>query len=171
MDEIINKVASSDLQVFDLEEYYPSGIRTQIDISEWLLEGYILKEKNFRETLKFHDWKQYENHFVAIYCATDAIIPTWASILVAVYLSPFAKKVVAGTLYDLETALYFEIIPTIDYSKFQDKSVILKVVQKNQFHKALTSWQFKNCNLLPKALCMVKLVRLFRYSRKINRLI
>lgn len=130
MDEIINKVASSDLQVFDLEEYYPSGIRTQIDISEWLLEGYILKEKNFRETLKFHDWKQYENHFVAIYCATDAIIPTWASILVAVYLSPFAKKVVAGTLYDLETALYFEIIPTIDYSKFQDKSVILKGCSK-----------------------------------------
>ena len=130
MDEIINKVANSDLQVFDLEEYYPSGIRTQIDISEWLLEGYILKEKNFRETLKFHDWKQYENHFVAIYCATDAIIPTWASILVAVYLSPFAKKVVAGTLYDLETALYFEIIPTIDYSKFQDKSVILKGCSK-----------------------------------------
>ena len=130
MDEIINKVANSDLQVFDLEEYYPSGIRTQIDISEWLLEGYILKEKNFRETLKFHDWKQYENHFVAIYCATDAIIPTWASILVAVYLSRFAKKVVAGTLYDLETALYFEIIPTIDYSKFQDKSVILKGCSK-----------------------------------------
>ena len=130
MDEIINKVANSNLQVFDLEEYYPNGIRTQIDISIWLLEGYILKEKDFREALKIHDWKQYENHFVAIYSATDAIIPTWASILVAVYLSPFAKKVVFGTLYDLETALYLEIIPTIDYSKFQDKSVILKGCSK-----------------------------------------
>ncbi|WP_293875470.1 DUF2480 family protein [Flavobacterium sp.] len=130
MNEIINKVANSNLQVFDLEEYYPSGIRTQIDISKWLLEDYILKEIFFRETLKTHDWKQYENHFVAIYCATDAIIPTWASILVTVYLAPYAKKVVAGTLYDLETALYFEIIPTIDYSKFQDKPVILKGCSK-----------------------------------------
>ena len=27
--------------VFDLEDYYPKGIRTQIDISQFLLEGFI----------------------------------------------------------------------------------------------------------------------------------
>ena len=130
MDEIINKVANSALEVFDLEDYYPSGIRTQIDISQWLIEGFLLKEKDFREALKNHDWKQYENHFVAIHCSTDAIIPAWATILVAVYLFPFTKKVVTGNLSDLETALYQEIIPTIDYSKYQDKPVILKGCSK-----------------------------------------
>lgn len=129
-DEIINKVADSALEVFDLEDYYPSGIRTQIDISQWLYEGFLLKEKDFREALKNHDWKQYENHYVAINCSTDAIIPAWATILVTVYLAPFAKKIVTGNLSDLETALYQEIIPTLDFSSYQDKPVILKGCSK-----------------------------------------
>jgi hypothetical protein len=130
MDEIVNKVANSVLEVFDLEDYYPSGIRTQLDISQWLLDGFLLKEKDFRESLKNHDWSQFQNHFVAIYCSTDAIIPAWASILVTVYLSPFAKKVVVGNLTDLETSLYQEILPTLDYSKYQDKPIILKGCSK-----------------------------------------
>jgi hypothetical protein len=130
MDEIINKVANSALEVFDLEDYYPSGIRTQIDISQWLFEGFLLKEKDFREALKNHDWSQYQNHFVAIHCSTEAIIPAWASILVTVYLTPFAKKVVHGNLIDLETALYQEIIPQLDFSKYLNKPVILKGCSK-----------------------------------------
>jgi len=130
MDEIVNKVANSVLEVFDLEDYYPSGIRTQLDISQWLLDGFLLKEKDFREALKNHDWSQFQNHFVAIYCSTDAIIPAWASILVTVYLSHFAKKVVFGNLIDLETSLYQEILSTLDYSKYQDKPIILKGCSK-----------------------------------------
>ncbi|MCF8322577.1 MAG: DUF2480 family protein [Flavobacterium sp.] len=130
MDEIVNKVANSVLEVFDLEDYYPSGIRTQLDISQWLLDGFLLKEKDFREALKNNDWPQFQNHFVAIHCSTDAIIPAWASILVTVYLSPFAKKVVVGNLTDLETSLYQEILSTLDYSKYQDKPVILKGCSK-----------------------------------------
>ena len=130
MDEIVNKVANSVLEVFDLEDYYPVGIRTQIDISQWLYEGFLLKEKDFRLALKNHDWKQYQNHFVAIHCATDAIIPAWAAILVTTHVAPFAKKVVSGNLNDLETALYQEILPTLDYSKYQDKPIILKGCSK-----------------------------------------
>ncbi|MEK8178962.1 DUF2480 family protein [Flavobacterium buctense] len=130
MDEIINRVANSVLEVFDLEDYYPNGIRTQIDISQWLLEGFILKEKDFREALKNHDWAQYQNHFVAIHCSTDAIVPAWATILVATQVTPFAQKVVSGNLNDLETALYQEILPTLDYTPYQDKPVIIKGCSK-----------------------------------------
>ena len=129
-DEIINKVANSVLEVFDLEDYYAKEIRTQIDISQWLYEGFLLKEKDFREALKNHDWSQYENHYVAIHCSTDAIIPAWASILVTIHVFPFAKKVVSGNLQDLETSLYQEILSTIDYSKYQDKPVIIKGCSK-----------------------------------------
>ena len=131
-DEIINKVANSVLEVFDLEDYYAKEIRTQIDISQWLYEGFLLKEKDFREALKNHDWSEYENHYVAIHCSTDAIIPAWASILVTIHVSPFAKKVVSGNLQDLETSLYQEILSTIDYSKYQDKPVIIKGCSKKQ---------------------------------------
>ena len=104
--EIINKVANSKLEVFDLEEHYQIGIRREIDIAQWLFEGFLLKEKGFRAALKDHDWTQYNNCYVAINCSTDAIIPTWASILVTVYVAPFAKKVVSGNLENLETSIY-----------------------------------------------------------------
>jgi hypothetical protein len=130
MDEIINRVANSTLEVFDLEDYYPSGIRTQIDISQWLYEGFLLKEKDFREALKNHDWFQYQNHFVAINCSTDAIIPAWASILVATHLTPFAQKIILGTVSELESALYQEILSRLDYSAYQEKPVIIKGCSK-----------------------------------------
>ncbi|WP_298117620.1 DUF2480 family protein [Flavobacterium sp.] len=129
-EEIINKVANSVLEVFDLEDYYPNGVRTQIDISQWLYEGFLLKEKDFREALKNHDWSQYQGHLVAVNCSTDAIIPAWASILVTVYVSPLARKVVLGNLSDLDTLLYQEVLTDIDYSIYQDKPVILKGCSK-----------------------------------------
>lgn len=130
MEEIINRVANSVLEVFDLEDYYPKGIRTQIDISQWLYEGFLLKEKDFREALKNHDWSDYQDHFVAIHCSTDAIIPAWASILVTTHVAPFAQKVILGTVSDLESALYQEILSKLDYSAYQDKPVIIKGCSK-----------------------------------------
>ncbi len=130
MDEIVNKVANSALEVFDLEDYYSKGIRTQIDISQWLFEGFILKEKDFRETLKNHDWSQYQDHLVAIHCSTDAIIPAWASILVTSHLLPFVRKAILGNLSDLESSLYQDILSKIDYSNYLDKSIILKGCSK-----------------------------------------
>lgn len=130
MDEIINKVANSSLQVFDLEDYYPDGIRTQIDISQWLEHGFLLKEKEFRDALKNHDWSVYKNHFVAIYCSTEAILPAWATILVTVHLQPFAKKIFLGQKSEIDTYLYQDILSQIDYSIYKDKPVILKGCSK-----------------------------------------
>lgn len=126
MNEIINKVANSSLEVFDLEDYYPNGIRSQIDISQWLIEGFLLKEKDFREALKNHDWSQYKDHYVAVFCSTDAIIPSWATILVTLQLAPFAKKVISGTVNQIDDALYAEILSKIDYTVYQDKPLIIK---------------------------------------------
>ncbi|WP_298224232.1 DUF2480 family protein [Flavobacterium sp.] len=129
-EEIINRVANSALEVFDLEDYYTKGIRSQLDISQWLLEGFLLKEKDFREALKSYDWTQYQNQYVAVYCSTDAIVPAWAMILVSLHLKPYAAKTVTGSLEDLETALYQEVLPTLDYTSYKDKPVILKGCSK-----------------------------------------
>ncbi len=130
MDEIVNKVANSVLEVFDLEDYYPNGIREQIDMSQWLIEGFLLKEKEFRLLLEAYNWSQYQDQYVALYCSTDAILPKWAKILVTMYLTPFAKKIVNGTIEDLDAALYEEILLNIDYSFYQNKPVIIKGCSK-----------------------------------------
>lgn len=125
-EEIVNRVANSALQVFDLEDYYPEGKRTALDISGWLWEGFVLREKDFREALKNHDWQQYEGQYVALHCSTDAIVPAWAYMLVTVHLQPYAKKIVQGRPQDLDVLLYSNILNKLDYSSYEGKPVIIK---------------------------------------------
>ncbi|PTM04133.1 MAG: hypothetical protein DA405_08250, partial [Bacteroidetes bacterium] len=92
MEEIKNKVAESGLITLSLEDYYPRGPRLSVDISPWLYEGLILREKDFRAYLKEHDWEQYAGAYVALYCSADAIVPQWAYMLLASHLQSIAKK-------------------------------------------------------------------------------
>ncbi|WP_298546963.1 DUF2480 family protein [uncultured Aquimarina sp.] len=126
-EEIINRVANNkNLITFDLEEYYPNGERVLFDIKDWLYEGFILREKDFRKHVSDHDWSQYQNKYVALSCSTDAIIPGWAYLLLTSSLMPFAKKVAVGSLENLETILYTSIINALDVSEYQDKLLIIK---------------------------------------------
>ncbi len=126
-DEIINKIASNKkLVTFDLEDFYPEGARIAFDIQEWLYEGLILKEKEFRQHVSTHDWSQYKGAYLAFYCATDAIVPGWAYILLTSSAMAFTKKVVVGTLQDLETIIYTQIIDVLDVTPYQDKLIIIK---------------------------------------------
>ena len=124
--EIINRVSNSKLITFDLEDFYPNGDRLLFDIKDWLLEGLVLREKDFREKAAKYDWSVHKDQYVALTCSTDAIIPAWAFMLLATYLQPYAKKVVVGDLQSLETTLYTEIIQNLDVSDLQDKPVIIK---------------------------------------------
>jgi len=124
--EIINRVANSKLVVVDLEDYYPKGNRVILDIKDWLFEGLVLREKDFREQVANHDWSQYDNEYVALTCTSDAIVPAWAFMLLTMHLQPYAKKVVIGSLEQLETSLYQDIINRLDITEFVDKSLIIK---------------------------------------------
>jgi hypothetical protein len=126
MSEIVNRVAQSKLVTFDLEEYYPEGTRLQLDIKEWLFEDLILKEKEFRNQIDLHNWEQYKDAYVALYCSSEAIIPGWAFMLISTKLQPYAKKVVLGSLEDLETTIFQSIIENLEISDFKDKPVIIK---------------------------------------------
>lgn len=129
-DEIVNKVAQSKLITFNLEDHYSQGNRVVLDIKDWLFEGFILKEKEFRAFVDAHDWSQYEGAYVAMQCSTDAIVPGWAYLLLSVKLSGIAKKAIQGTLVDLETSIYQSIIEGIDVSEYQDKLIIIKGCSK-----------------------------------------
>jgi hypothetical protein len=126
MEDIINRVSNSKLRTFDLEEIYPEGERVVFDIKDWLFHEIILKEKDFRESVNTHNWSQYKNCFVAVSCSADAIIPSWAFMLIASELTPFANKVVIGSLELLETVIYQELIGFLDLKDFADKPVIIK---------------------------------------------
>lgn len=128
--EIINRVANSKLVVFDLEDYYPQGKRILFDIKDWLFEGFVLREKDFRAQVLEHDWSQYQDDFVALTCSTDAIVPDWAYMLLSINLEPFAKTTVLGNLETLEASLYQDIINNLDITTYKDKPVIIKGCSK-----------------------------------------
>ena len=125
-EEIVNRIANSQLVTIDLEDYYPVGKRIVFDLSIWLHEGLILIEKSFREKIELHDWTAYSNSYVALTCKTDAIIPSWAYLLITTKLSPFTNKVVVGNLEMLETVIYQDIISKMTVAAYVDKPIIIK---------------------------------------------
>lgn len=124
--EIVNRVANSGLVNFDLEAYYPKGQRQIIDLKDWLFEGLILKEKDFRQAVKDYDWAQHQDQYVAIDCSADAIVPVWSYMLISNAISPYAKKVIKGNLENLESLIFHELINTLDIIPFKNQRVIVK---------------------------------------------
>jgi TATA-box binding protein (TBP) (component of TFIID and TFIIIB) len=125
-ENIVNKVASSGLITLNLEEYYHQGERVVYDLKENLFHGLILREKDFREFIKTHDWTAYSGKNVAIICSADAIVPTWAYMLLANRLKPFAHEVVFGGPEVLEAVLFTRALSKIDISVYKDERVVIK---------------------------------------------
>ena len=123
---IENKVANSGLITISLEEFHQKGDRVLFDIKPLLWQELALKEKDFRSFIKQHDWCQYQNNFVAITCSADAIVPTWAYMLVAIALQPYVKKVIFGNLSDLERELFIDAVNLFDLNSITNKRVLVK---------------------------------------------
>ena len=125
-ESIVNKVAKSPIVTIDLEDFKTEEIKTFVDIAQWLDEGLVLREKEFRNLLKNHDWSQYTNQYVALGCSSEIILPAWTTLLVTSYLSQYAKTVVLGSIIDLEKNLFFDKIKGLDLKPFENKPVIIK---------------------------------------------
>lgn len=126
MEEIINKVASSGIVSIDLETFYVEGERVIFDIKPHLFHELILKEKDFREFVKINDWSIYKDKFVGIVCTADAVVPTWAYMLLTLAMEPFAKKVFFGDLTAVEGFLFAEKLAAIDPLEYKDARIVIK---------------------------------------------
>lgn len=130
MEEIVNRVATSGLVSLDLETLHTHGARMVYDLKDNLFHGLMLKEKDFRQFLKSHDWEQYRGALVAVQCSADAIIPSWAYMLVSLHLQPVARAVVCGSLEILEQTLFRNAIDALDVEAYRDKKIVVKGCSK-----------------------------------------
>ncbi|MBN8578762.1 MAG: DUF2480 family protein [Cyclobacteriaceae bacterium] len=131
-DEIVNKVSKSALVTFDLETLYTPGERVLFDVKPLLFQELILREKDFRNFIKDHNWAAYSNKHIAITCTADAIVPTWAYMLLASALQPYAQVIVVGSLQDLETRLFEAALNKIDWQEFTNAKVVVKGCSKRE---------------------------------------
>jgi len=125
-EDFVNKVAQSGLVTLDPAAFYPAGERVVYDIKDNLFQGLILREKDFREFVKEHDWTQYEGRNVGITCSEDAIVPAWAYMLLANRMAPYAREVVFGNAEVLETVLFEKEMAKIDVEQYRDQRIVIK---------------------------------------------
>ena len=125
-ENIVNKVAQSGLVSYDLASIRPEGERMLYDIKDNLFHGLMLKEKDFRTFVKDHDWSQYQDKHIAIICSSDAIVPTWAYMLLATKFSEYAQTVYFGNLDELENFLFSRAIDNLDVEQFRDQKIVIK---------------------------------------------
>ena len=123
---LINRVANSGLMTIDLEQFFPTKQIFVFDIKDYLFHGLILKEKDFREALKNHNWSQYEKGVLCVYCSTDAIIPVWAYMLISSSAGAFEIEVYTGNKEEYLKHYYKQYISSIDGSQYQDQRVVIK---------------------------------------------
>jgi hypothetical protein len=86
----------------------------------------MLREKDFREFVKEHDWSAYTGKHVGVICSADAIVPTWAYMLLANKLAPYAASVVFGDLETLETVLFQQNLDKLELEKYRDQRIVIK---------------------------------------------
>ncbi|HCX23970.1 MAG TPA: hypothetical protein DHN29_18760 [Cytophagales bacterium] len=126
MEEIVNRVANSSLVSLDFDEFIDQSEQAFFDIKDGLFQGMILREKDFRTYIKEYDWSQYQGKNVGVYCSVDAIVPTWAYMLVATKLDGVANKMVFGQQAELEKELIDEAISQILQKELRDAKVVIK---------------------------------------------
>ena len=130
MSELINRVATSSILSINMEEFYPQEERVVFDLKPFLFQELILREKEFRQVLKELDWSVYNDKWVAVTCTADAIVPTWAFMLVCTYLENKARGYVLGSLENLEQHVAETALANIDFTQFENRPVVVKGCSK-----------------------------------------
>lgn len=123
---LVNRVDQSGIVTIDLEKYYPGRAVMSFDLKDHLFQGLILREKDFRETLKNIDWQKYSDAVLCVYCSSDAIIPVWAYMLVSASAAPVAYEVFTGTPQEWLQKHYSSVISGLDINQFTDKRIVIK---------------------------------------------
>lgn len=123
---LVNRIANSGLITLKPEEWVPGYSPEVFDLKDFLFQGLILKEQEFRDKLKHHDWQQYKEKTLCVYCSADAIVPSWAYMLIASYASPFAKEVFFGTVQQWTSKQLLDYVAHMDESEYKDLRVIIK---------------------------------------------
>lgn len=123
---IENKIEKANINQIDLMDYVNKDTVLEFDMKDFLWQEMIIKEKEFRQDLKDHDWSIYENKIVALYCSVDAIIPSWAFMLVTSYLGLVKSNVQFGTKNEVNENVFFENLKQLKHDSFNDTRVMVK---------------------------------------------
>ena len=123
--EIKNRVADSGIVNVDLSAYAPKENILELDLKQFLFDGLVLKEKEFRIALKEFDFNKYDGKVVAVFCGANVIVPMWAYMLITTYLNNANAKIYFGNKNKVTQAIIKENIDSINVDDYKEKRVIV----------------------------------------------
>ena len=123
--EIKNRVADSGIVNVDLSDYAPKENILELDLKQFLFDGLVLKEKEFRIALKEFDFNKYDGKVVAVFCGANVIVPMWAYMLITTYLNNANAKIYFGNKNKVTQAIIKENINSINVDDYKEKRVIV----------------------------------------------
>ena len=123
--EIKNRVANSGIVNVDLSDYAPKENILELDLKQFLFDGLVLKEKEFRVALKEFDFNKYDSKVVAVFCGASVIVPMWAYMLITTYLNNANAKIYFGNKNKVTQAIIKENIDSINVDDYKEKRVIV----------------------------------------------
>lgn len=123
---VVNRVAQSALVTLDLAALVPAPDPAELDLAPFLYRGLVLREREFRQALADLDTAPFAGRDVAVFCATDALVPTWAYLLVAARLSGIAASVGAGRAADLQRDRFARALSAHDWTAYAGTPVVVK---------------------------------------------
>ena len=123
--EIKNRVADSGIVNVDLSDYAPKENILELDLKQFLFDGLVLKEKEFRVALKEFDFNKYDGKVVAVFCGANVIVPMWAYMLITTYLNNANAKIYFGNKNKVTQTIIKENIDSINVDDYKEKRVIV----------------------------------------------
>ena len=123
--EIKNRVADSGIVNVDLSTYAPKENILELDLKQFLFDGLVLKEKEFRIALKEFNFNKYDGKVVAVFCGANVIVPMWAYMLITTYLNNANAKIYFGNKNKVTQAIIKENIDSINVDDYKEKRVIV----------------------------------------------
>jgi hypothetical protein len=125
-DAIVNRVEESGLIQLELNGWLHPKKVVECDLAASLVDGLVLMEKPFRETLNAWTAEEFEGCKVAIHCSADAILPEWAWMLAASRIVSLGGHPEIGSPDEVMTSAWVEAVASADVLAFQDARIMVR---------------------------------------------
>lgn len=127
MDQPIpNRVDASGIITLDLHEFFPKEKSVFLDLKDFLYQGLIIREKEFKETASIYNWEIFRGKPVGIGCSVETIIPTWVYLNLACYLEGLASHSAFCTAEELDLQRWLNEIEQHHFEYLRDKKVVVR---------------------------------------------
>lgn len=119
------KLAKTGIVSIDLAEILKRNEWEEFDFANFLFQGLVVREKEFKSKVAKFDWNQFKNKKLALFCSTDAIIPSWVYMFMTCELNGVVKELSFARKHDSIIKDWENQLQKLNFDAYKDKKVVI----------------------------------------------